>query len=268
LHKARLWVCTHCFKKAGDIHAGQWREDLHGRIFRVTKHLHAHYPFGTQRLPKLSKLYDCVHTRIAASLLFESQRDDMFKLVTLPTTIKLINTLARQYVSKSNRVLTYDETYDLVLTAAMRAASLYKPELNKPFEGYLWRAANNTFKKVVSGKYLQTETEIPENELGTDLARIASANKVSKANTTASPLEEKLAIDADILNEQRLNMYWRAVVEKIGAEDWYIFTSWVIGGKTQAQLGQELGIAPQAMSMRMRKVFNVCRQLEYILKTG
>jgi len=244
IHKHGVWICQECWRVKQELEPGQYREDKQRRIFHVTKQLKARYVFGLQAIPRRSTN---ILNYSAATLLYEQQRAAMFE--TIQQHWSDIQEIYKQLAKR--KTLDLDTCYDLTLSTAMKAATLYKPS-EGPFKAYLYMAASNAWYKAANRKNKLPLAELltlPENVLYPD------------APTEIEKIER---YDSEIIN---LTAYWQAVVDRIGAEDWYIFTSWVLQGRSQAQIGKEIGVISQTISMRIKRVLATCRQLAYILQT-
>lgn len=236
VYSRNTWLCRKCFYDSSHLQPGQFCEDRHGRVFLVTDYLRAQYPFGIARIPRGVHCELANHAQAACSLIYEQQRATMWELVA--KHLKFIDKLTTQISQKYKLEDTL--CHDLIMQAAMRAATLYNSS-KQTYASLLVKSAYNAVNNY----------------------QVREQKKAIVAVLDTLPEYAQQEYNAE--QEQRIDKFFQAVTNYVSAEDWYIFTTWVLGNRSQAQIGADLGVISQAVSMRITKVKETCRKLAYIL---
>lgn len=250
-------LCTSCFATSQDIQPGTYREDKHRRVFQVTSELRAKYPFGEQKIPRISYLSDA--TKQCGVVLFELQRDKMFALVS--SNLGFVNGQARQLHKQYGDMLTDDQCYDIALQTMLKSATLFDPE-------YL--SQELTLQEQAPAQYLSYASVAIRNA-ALKAVRDAAIRSIGDViqdtgnllDTLANP-EDTSGLEAQIAYD--IEKFANKIKHTIGVEDWHIYSLWVLYNKTQKEIGIMLGLIPSSVSARLAKISSKCFHLmqEYL----
>ena len=245
-----IWTCKTCFYTlySTEFTVGEYREDRFYRVFQVVvcsvdgseDRLVARYPHGYQSLPPAS-----IPVSDAYEAVFDIQQAEMHDLVQshLSLIVSIVERLHRSYARATS--VTIDEVYDAAIDAAMRAATLH--DVSKPFVHYMRSSIYRHVAKMMRKRVNNARRMGPMLSITGNLASVI----IDGVPRYDSGEWEKY--------EQELEECIDACEMVVGPENWEIMKQWVVEGRRQVDIGADLGIVSQAISMRIRKVIERCR---------
>lgn len=233
-------ICLECYRnkyssKSGKFVDGEYREDRFHRIFKVTRiesprgdYLVAQFPYGYQRLPRWS-----IITPSACETVFELQHSEMLDMVEThyPVFMQCV-----EIYQRGAKCGDLDYEYDLALFAYMRACTLWNPR--RPIKPYLHRAVKRA---------IQTARK-----------RWQAMHEVQHLNIDSlGDIPEETQEEEYVAAMHRLRVVTEC--QEIAGENWDLFFSWILGNRTQTEIGESVGVLSQTISMRFQKIKRQCQ---------
>ena len=235
LHGVKGLVCRYCFAKSQCAKQGSYYLDPHGRCFWVTDRLKAMFVFGVRRLPPL------FIAEGASRVLWEVQREKMTELITgySEMAIAVVDSFCNRF-----KHADYDRCYDIGINTLFVCTTLHNADLGE-FAIYLAETIKRELKRD-----LRKQTQLSDSRFMVPIDSVAYEIE--------SGLEDYMKQQRRITIEEDLIEFQATCRKKVGEENWYLFTSWLYLGRTQAELGRSIGVIPQTISSRLARIREAC----------
>jgi hypothetical protein len=240
LHDVDGIVCRYCFTRAQSVVQDAYYLDAHGRCFQVTDKLKALYVFGSRKLPQL------FISEGASKVLWDVQREHMVAIAEGYTelTIALVDEFYRRH-----KHADYDKLYDIGINTLLITSTLHNPELGE-FVVYLSETLKREMRRSLK------RTAIKQSNAAKLNSQFVPLDSVEYE--LESGLEDYLKLQYRLDTEDDLIKFQQICRQKVGEENWYLFTSWLYLNRTQAELGRAIGVIPQTISARLARVRELC----------